>query len=199
VNPAKTGMIGHSEGGIIAPLVTLTLVPRPRALVLMAGTGRPFDVIIDEQARHAMEQGGMPKAEIDAEMAKRASVYAALRTGKPLPSTLDPAEAKEWSRNQAWMVSHLKHDPAKTAAKVKGVAVLIAQGSLDKQVSVADADALEVALKQHNKVVEKRVYPGLNHLFAPAKTGDVSEYSDPELNVDATFLADVVRFLTANL
>lgn len=199
VNPVKTGMIGHSEGGIIAPLVTTSLVPAPRALVLMAGTGRPFDVIIDEQALHAMQRAGLPKAEIDAEMAKRKAVYEAMRAGKPLPSTLDPEEAKEWSRNQAWMVSHLKHDPAGTAANVKGVAVFIAQGALDQQVAVADADALEVALTKQNKVVEKKVYPGLNHLFAPTKTGDISEYADPDVNVDATFLADVVRFLTANL
>jgi fermentation-respiration switch protein FrsA (DUF1100 family) len=97
------------------------------------------------------------------------------------------------------MASHLKHDPAAAAAKVKGVAVFIAQGELDQQVMVADADALEVALKQQNKVVSKKVYPGLNHLFAATKTGDWSEYADPEAKVDATFLADVVAFLRANL
>lgn len=199
VNPAKTGMVGHSEGGIIAPLVTLSLTPAPRALVLMAGTGRPFDVILDEQVRRGMARAGKPEGEVVIELKKRKAVYDALRAGKPLPADLDPAEVKAWSENQAWMVSHLKHDPAATAGRVKGVAVLVAQGALDQQVAVADADALEAALKKRNKIVEKKVYPGLNHLFAASKTGDLSEYSDPEAKVDATFLADVVRFLTANL
>lgn len=198
VNPAKTGIIGHSEGAIIAPLATLTLAPKPRALVLMAGTGRPFDVVLDEQALGAMQRAGMAEAEIAKEMAKRKAVYEALRAGKPLPTDLAPAEAKAWSTDQAWLVSHLRHDPAATAAKVKRVAVLVAQGALDQQVAVADADALEAALKKQNKVT-KKVYPGLNHLFAATKTGDISEYAAPEAEVDATFLADVVRFLTANL
>jgi fermentation-respiration switch protein FrsA (DUF1100 family) len=192
-------MVGHSEGGIIAPLVTLTLSPAPRALVLMAGTGRPFDVILDEQVRRGLARAGKPEAEVSRELAKRKAVYDALRAGKPLPSTLDPAEAKAWSENQAWVVSHLKHDPAGTAAKVKGVAVLVAQGALDQQVAVADAEALEIALKKQNKIVEKKVYPALNHLFAATKTGDISEYTDPEAQVDPTFLADVVRFLTKHL
>jgi dienelactone hydrolase len=199
VNPVKTGMVGHSEGGIIAPLVSLSLTPKPRALVLMAGTGRPFEVILDEQVRRGMMRSGKPEGEVVIELKKRKAVYDALRAGKPLPADLDPAEAKAWSENQAWIVSHLKHDPAGTAGKVKGVAVFIAQGALDQQVAVADADALESALKKQNKVVEKKVYPGLNHLFAATKTGDLSEYADPEAKVDATFLADVVRFLTANL
>ncbi|HUQ02672.1 MAG TPA: alpha/beta hydrolase [Kofleriaceae bacterium] len=199
VNPVKTGIVGHSEGGIIAPLVTLSLSPKPRALVLMAGTGRGFDVIIDEQAQRALVRAGTPEAEITAEMKKRRAIYEAMRAGKPLPADVSPAEAKEWTQNQAWIVSHLKHDPAATAAKVKGVAAFIAQGALDQQVAVADADALETALKKQNKVVQKKVYPELNHLFAATKTGDMSEYSDPEATVDATFLADVVRFLTANL
>lgn len=199
VDPARTGIIGHSEGGILAPLVTLSLSPKPRALVLMAGTGRPFDVILDEQARNALVRSGETEAEVAANLAKRKTVYDALRAGKPLPAGLDPAEAEAWRKGQAWIASHLRHDPAATAAKVKGVAVLVAQGALDQQVRVADADALEAALKQQNKVVVKKVYPGLNHLFAASKTGDISEYADPEAKVDETFLADVARFLTAHL
>ncbi len=199
VNPVKTGMVGHSEGGIIAPMVSLTSLPTPRALVLMAGTGRPFDVILQEQARRSLEAAGRPAADVAEELAKRQAVFDAMRAGKPLPSTLDPGEAKAYGENLSWMTSHLRHDPAATAAKVKGVAVLIAQGSLDQQVAVADADALELALKKQNKVVEKIVYPGLNHLFAPTQTGDVSEYTSPEAQVDERFLRDVVRFLTANL
>jgi fermentation-respiration switch protein FrsA (DUF1100 family) len=196
---APLSMVGHSEGGIIAPMVALTASPTPRAMVLMAGTGRPFDVILDEQARRSMARTGTPEAEAAKEMAKRKAVFDALRAGQPLPSTLTPEEAKAWSQNQAWIVSHLNHDPAATAGKVKGVAVLVAQGALDQQVAVADADALEAALKKQNKIVEKKVYPGLNHLFAATKTGDLSEYADPAAQVDATFLADVVRFLGANL
>ncbi|MBE7452958.1 MAG: alpha/beta hydrolase [Kofleriaceae bacterium] len=199
IDPARTGIIGHSEGGIVAPLVTLRLTPRPRALVLMAGTGRPFDVIIQEQARRGLERAGMPAAEVEAALATRQRVYDALRAGQPLPAELDEAERKAYGDGQAWIVSHLRHDPAATAARVKGVAVLIAQGELDQQVAVADADALAAALRKGNKVVEKLVYPGLNHLFVATTTGDLAEYTDPDAQIDERFLADVVRFLAKHL
>ncbi len=199
IDPNKIGIVGHSEGGIIAPLVALAATPKPRALVLMAGTGRPFDVILQEQARRGLERSGKPAAEQAADLAERQAVYDALRAGKPLPTSLDPTEVKQYTDGQAWMVSHLRHDPEATAARLKGVAVLIAQGQLDQQVAVADAEALEVALKRGNKVVEKIIYPGLNHLFAPTQTGDIAEYTDPGVHIDDHFLADVVRFLKANL
>jgi hypothetical protein len=199
IDPARVGMIGHSEGGIIAPLVA-SRDPRVRALVLMAGTGRPLDVIIMEQLRRGLERTGKPADEIERDQARMRAALDAIRDGKPLPADMSAVEQQQWETGRAWMQSHFRHDPAAVAAKLGRIPVLIAQGDTDRQVALADADALAAGFaKAKNRKVQKKVYAGLNHLFARSTTGDVSEYSDPEATIDAGFLADVVAFLKASL
>ncbi|HVK76528.1 MAG TPA: alpha/beta fold hydrolase [Kofleriaceae bacterium] len=199
IDPARVGLIGHSEGGIVAPLVA-SRDPKVRALVLMAGTGRPLDVILLEQLRRGLERSGRPADEVEQEMARSTAILAAIAAGKPLPDDIDEREKKQWEDSRAWMASHIKHDPAKIAAKLSKVSVLIAQGDTDRQVAVADADALAAAFaKARNKQAQKKIYAGLNHLFARSTTGEISEYADPDARVDEGFLTDVVGFLRRSL
>jgi uncharacterized protein len=59
--------------------------------------------------------------------------------------------------------------------------ILILQGALDRQITADQADMLEQAARQGgNKQVTKQVFPNLNHLFLPAKTGAVEEYTKLE-------------------
>jgi alpha-beta hydrolase superfamily lysophospholipase len=199
IDPARIALIGHSEGGVVAPLVALA-DRKVRALVLMAGTGRPLDVIILEQVERAVRTTGLGADHVEGELARTRAVFEALRRDAPLPDDVPPAAARQWEASRAWMRSHLAHDPAATARKLGRVAVLIAQGDKDQQVAVADAEVLRDAFaRARNQQVEYRIYPGLNHLFARSATGDISEYSSPEAAVDAGFLADVVDFLRRRL
>jgi fermentation-respiration switch protein FrsA (DUF1100 family) len=94
------------------------------------------------------------------------------------------------------MKSYLDHDPAALARKLPTPAVLLAQGEKDQQVKVADAELLEKSFRAGgNRKIVLKVYPQLNHLFAAAKTGSVSEYADPDAHVDEKFLEDVVSFV----
>ena len=60
--------------------------------------------------------------------------------------------------------------------------ILILQGALDAQVPPHHAERLAElgASAQEAPPVEVKTLPALNHLFVPAKTGDVAEYASLE-------------------
>ncbi|HJZ83958.1 MAG TPA: alpha/beta hydrolase [Polyangia bacterium] len=191
IDPARVGLVGHSEGAIIGPVVA-TRDRKLRALVLMAGTGRTLDLVILDQIEQAMRNRGASAAEIEKELARSRERFAAIREGKPLP---DDEGRPTLEKMTPWLHSYFVHDPAATARKLKSIAVLIAQGARDVQVSVKDAEILRDAIaKAGNRRLSFRLYPELNHLFAVTKTGSIADYSDPDAKVDAGFLRDVVEF-----
>lgn len=193
IDPARIGAIGHSEGGVIAPILA-TRDRRLRAIALLAAPGRPLDAVLLEQYDRAQRRLGASDADRTAAVDRYRAVFAAIRAGTALPDT---TEGREWAGGEAWLRSHLAHDPIATARKLRRIAVLIAQGDLDQQVTTADADALAAAFAKAD-VTYKR-YAALNHLFVASTTGAVSEYVDPDATLDAAFVADLVGFLTGAL
>jgi len=92
-----------------------------------------------------------------------------------------------------WYVAFLKYDPLPTIGKVHQP-ILILQGALDQQVTADQAPMLqEAALAAGNKDVTMKVFPGLNHLFLPSKTGAFTEYSHLEVT---TIQPDVLDAIT---
>jgi hypothetical protein len=83
--------------------------------------------------------------------------------------------------------SLLTFDPARAMTNVKQP-ILILQGALDKQVLPYHADKLAELGRGRKKAasVEVKQLPGLNHLFVPARTGDLSEYESLETKVIST-------------
>ena len=168
--------------------------PKVRAIVLMAGTGRPLDDVLYEQVEREARDSGMSGETLKKEMDLQRRTTNAIRDGKPLPADL-PADKRGLVEVVGpWLRSHFRHDPAKTIPTVKAK-VMIAQGAKDTQVSVRDAELLHGAKPD----AVYKIYPGLNHLFAKAQTGSITEYSDPNAKVDEGFLKDVVAFLKENL
>jgi len=193
IDPERTGIIGHSEGGVIAPMVA-SADPKVRAIVLMAGTGRPLDDVLYEQVEREARDSGMSGEQLKKEMDLQRRTTNAIRDGKPLPADLPADKRSVVDAAGPWLRSHFNHDPAKTIPTVKAK-VMIGQGGKDTQVSVRDAELLHRAKPD----AVYKIYPGLNHLFAKAQTGSITEYSDPNAKVDEGFLKDVVGFLKENL
>jgi pimeloyl-ACP methyl ester carboxylesterase len=199
IDPKRVGLVGHSEGALVAPVVAAA-DRKTRAVALLAAPGRAVDVIMIEQIERSLARSGVSKEQSDAELARFRGAFEAIRKGEPVPADVPEIQRKEWEEARPWLRSHLEHDPIAAARKVKRVPVLIAQGGKDQQITTADADALKAALaKGGNKKVEVKVYPNLNHLFAPSETGSIAEYADPAAVIDATFLADVVAFAKKRL
>ena len=83
----------------------------------------------------------------------------------------------------AWTREYFAYDPLPTVRKVKQP-LLILQGEHDRQVYAAHAAMLaDAARAAGNKSVTVKVFPTLNHLFLPSKTGSFSEYSHLETTV----------------
>src|SRR5690606_29348586 len=133
------------------------------ALVLMAGTGRPLDVVIREQMTWFLRKQGLEQKKIDELVAKARESHDAIREGKPVPAAEPSIQTDKMRRLEPWLRSHFVHDPAATAARLSKIPVFIAQGGKDMQVSVKDAEILRDAMRAAgNQSVRFAVYPELN-------------------------------------
>ncbi len=198
LDPKRVGIVGHSEGGTIATLAA-TADPNLRALVLLATMGRSLDKISLEQRETAMRQIGMSAADIKKEQDRYTRAYAAIKSGKPLPTDLPDTDRQALEPLLPYLASHFRHDVARTLRKLD-LPVLVAQGGKDFHVSMADAKALADALRKGgNKRVVVKDYPELSHMFAPVKTGTLADYSDPSLAIHPAFIGDVITFLEQSL
>lgn len=172
----RIALVGHSEGGTIAPMLAAS-DPRIAAIVLMAGAGKSGDLISMEQLRAVLDQDtSMTDEQKKQKLAEEQEVIQAVQTGGDLSKY--PAQVR-----LPWIREFWTYDPLPTIRKVRQP-ILILQGALDRQVSAEQATMLEEAARSAgNKDVTKRIFPNLNHLFLPAKTGAFSEY--PKLETTA--------------
>lgn len=216
------GLVGHSEGGLVAPLAATRATPEARALrflVLLAGPGVPLGDILTEQQRLILGVQGVPPSMIDAnervlerliaiarEDENRESAEAAMRTTltdyiATLPEGVRPAmraqmEAQMQQMNSAWMRWMLAYDPL-PALRALEMPVLAVFGERDLQVPPLQNKApLEAALRAANHPASQVVeLPGLNHLFQAAPTGSPAEYAGIEETMNAAALELVGRWI----
>lgn len=169
IDPKRIALVGHSEGGLIAPMVAAT-DPQVAAIALLAGPGKRGDEIILYQLGQGVDAD---LSLTDAErVEKRAEQRQMIRN---IIEGGDTSKAPDLLKG-AWMKYFFTYEPLPAVRKV-GQPILILQGALDRQVTADQAELLEdAARKAGNKDVTKRVYANLNHLFLPAKTGSPAEY-----------------------
>jgi fermentation-respiration switch protein FrsA (DUF1100 family) len=204
VDPRRIGLIGHSEGGIIAPMVAARN-PAVAFIVMMAGSGVPGDQILPIQTMLIGEAAGVPhdvavkNAELEREIVKiveREKDHAAMekavreRLGSNLP------EAQIRALESPWFRYFLEYDPAPALRKVK-CPLLALNGEKDLQVPPkqnlpAIRKALEEGGNRHFETVE---FPGLNHLFQTAKTGAATEYGDIEETIAPAVLEKIAGWI----
>ncbi len=198
----KIGLIGHSEGGMVAP-VAASKDKTISFIVLLAGVGTTGREVLETQNVLIAKAKGIP----DAFIAKTSSdikriIDAVMNYNDPEKSAEDisdfinseldklpeaqvekmggrSAKIKENLNiyNTKWMRSFLRFEPANYLKKVD-CPVLALNGTLDLQVPYKEnLEAIEKALKKGgNKKVTTKALEGLNHLFQHAKKGIPSEY-----------------------
>ena len=196
IDPARVGLIGHSEGGLIAPMVAAR-EPSTAFVVMMAGPGVNGADILAEQGRLISKAMGMSDAKIAESSALREQAIAIVRAEKDpavaaarLRERLTAAakaqglgdaaiEAQIKALNSDWFRFFYDYDPTPAQAKVRCPVLAIA-GSKDLQVPPdQNLPPIRAALA-HNADAEVDELPGLNHLFQTAATGGVQEYSQIE-------------------
>jgi dipeptidyl aminopeptidase/acylaminoacyl peptidase len=172
----RLGVLGHSEGAVIAPMVA-TKEPSLRAIVLLAGVADPARSALHFQMKNGIEHNTkLTPAEKEAQIAE-------------IPKKIDGMMAAD-----PWMKFFLTYDPAATMRRVK-TPVLILTGSNDQQAAPAQVALEEAAFKSGgNKDVTARVIPGLNHLFAEDSDGFPGNYA--KLPPPVMMRNDVIKIVT---
>ena len=221
VDPLRVGIIGHSEGGIIAAIVA----SRDHGLafaVLLAGPGIPGEKLLYLQNAAIARASGVSEAVIADANAKNALLYA-IAMGKDEPSfqqakvlevyrgmlpqgapqvqiTALETQAKQTADQllSPWFRTFLALDPAPYLEKVR-IPLLAMVGSKDLQVP---AEANLSAIKAAMAVAGNRKYSGLelaglNHLFQTAGTGLPGEYGDLVETFAPRALEELGNWITA--
>ena len=159
IRPERLGVLGHSEGAIIAPIVA-EKEPTLRAIVLLAGIAQPGRIALHFQIKNGYEHDTKLTPE------KRSELIAAI------PARIDAMMAAD-----PWMKFFLTYDPAATMRRVK-TPVLILTGSRDQQAVPEQVALMEKAFREGgNKNATARVLPDLNHLFVHDTDGFPGNYA----------------------
>jgi pimeloyl-ACP methyl ester carboxylesterase len=200
------GLIGHSEGGIIAPMVAAKLENDIAFIVLLAGTGVAGDrILLEQQIAITKANGGTPQT-IETQRKLMETILPIIKTSNETrdvltnrlvatAKTIDSETSENKIRNNmqrltsAWMRFFISYDPAPALAKVK-CPVLALNGTKDVQITPQlNLAAIEQTLKQSgNQDYKTLELSGLNHLFQTAHTGSPSEYEEIEETFSPTAL-----------
>ncbi|WP_294304116.1 alpha/beta hydrolase [uncultured Chryseobacterium sp.] len=193
------GLLGHSEGGMIAPMVA-TMNKKVKFLVLMAAPGTPIEQLLIEQNAKGGKLMGQSDLVIEQNKKANSEIYRFIKNysgnnyNKDLQEFLNKNFADQLGENaieniqkqtsSPWFRYFVKFNPDQYLSKIK-IPVLALNGSLDFQVPAKEnLDAISKSLKKAgNPDFKTQELPGLNHLFQEAKTGAFTEYADIEQTI----------------
>jgi uncharacterized protein len=203
IDGGRTGYIGHSEGGMVAPLA-LERTGQGAFLVLLAAPGIPLRHLAPRQAQAMARAEGLPARQVEAQRRLADGIATLLAAGleagelkaaaRPillegfagLPPVVREREVERALAHYAspWATFAMRHDPREPLRAVR-VPVLALNGARDTQVDArSNLEGIANALRGGgNRQVEVRTLPGLNHYFQTARTGAFSEYA----RIDETF------------
>lgn len=214
------GIAGHSEGGLIAPMVAVRPGSPAKFIIMLAGPGVSGAEILKLQFKKTSLAAGLPP-ELTAQMAEHQSrMLDHLLAGKKEDAITElielqilqrrlgnvTDEGKAMMRREVmpqmdrmtspWFSHFLRHDPQETLRRVR-VPVLVLNGELDTQVDPdQNVPVIEAAFKAGgNSDVTVQRLPKLNHLLQTAKTGSPTEYGQIEETMSETVPAVIASWI----
>ena len=217
IDPQLIGLAGHSEGGLIAPIVAAS-DRRIGFIVSLAGPGVPGEDLINRQNADISLASGLDQKKIKELISVNKKLFAVLKKEpdnkiaetkiialykKILAGKKTSPEDTEKALKQlnaglnpltyTWFRYFLKTDPAIFWKKVK-CPVLALNGDKDLQVAAdPNLEAIGKALKSGgNTLYRSYKMPGLNHLFQHCTTGLPSEYGE----IEETFSPGVLNIIS---
>lgn len=221
IDPKKIGLIGHSEGGLIAPLVA-TQSKDVAFIVMLGGPGIPGDKILQIQQKLIAEGSGVDKEEIKGTEEINKKIFDIVKKPSDIeqlkidlrsnlqkflhknPDFKKPGNmaSDEFIRLQIetyatpWMQYFIRYNPVNTLKKVK-IPVLALNGEKDLQITPKEnLNAIKKALrKARNKNMTIMELPDLNHLFQESETGAPQEYQKIEQTYSPMALKEVLHWL----
>lgn len=214
----KIGIIGHSEGGLIAPIIA-SHNNKVSFIVLMAGPSVPGSIIIPDQQELILKASGEQESEVEKQFALNKQIvdYIAkntatadiqqdlaknienwmkeLKISVPKSTSVKTfARQSAYSMSNSWMRAFITLSPQHYIDKVE-CPILALFGENDLQVSVrANLEPMQQLLA-HHKNSKVHVFPKLNHLFQTSETGNPSEYPLIEETLSPDFMAYVKNWI----
>lgn len=168
---SRVGVIGHSEGGLIAFM--LAADGRTDFIVSLAGTGVKGDTIIAGQSNDALR-----------------------RTGRPANVTATDIRKQAETGGNAWLRYFVDYDPADVIASTT-CPVMALNGTMDTQVRPRlNLDRIK-SLLPHNAKNSIKEYDGLNHLFQHCTTGFADEYGTIEETMSEDVMKDIAGWINS--
>ena len=222
VNPTQIGLIGHSEGGLVAAQAAATL-PEIGFIVLLAGPGVPLSELIPRQIEDVMVTMGVDADLIARQAQAQREIFRIVLEQGDTPDATEQLRAalndlghglSEEQRASLgftppqidayvhqvltpWYREFLGTDPRPILEQV-ACPVLALNGAKDLQVAAADnLAAIDAALKKGgNADVTVINFPDLNHLFQHADTGSPVEYAMIEETINPAVLDVITDWIT---
>jgi pimeloyl-ACP methyl ester carboxylesterase len=197
VDASRIGLVGHSEGGVIASMVA-SRTTDVTFQVLLASSGVVGETLLYQQASRLAKALGANDEQLTKGRALQSQLYEILKTEKDVETMRARiralnGEASAQVLTTPWFRFFLTYDPAVTLRQVK-VPTLALNGENDLQVSATEnLAAIESALKAGgNRDVTVRSLPRLNHLFQTSRTGLPAEYGA----ISETFSPEVLAIVS---
>ncbi len=201
------GIIGHSEGGLIAFMLGAK-VEELNFIVSLAGTAVSGDQILIEQNRLLLEKSGVSTEIVNSYCELLKEIYTIKRSGAQFDRESKITKLRNKYSNlplqmtdniaallqpQAWFDYFISYDPTDALKKIT-CKILALNGNKDVQV-IANQNIS--ALKQHipSEQLTTKIYPDLNHLFQHCNTGMPNEYYQIEETIAPEVLTDITKWI----
>lgn len=195
INARQIGLVGHSEGGVVAPLAVVS-DPDVSFLILLAGLGVTGETSILAQKEAILRVSGL-SPDVSADRAVYQAILAGAdeeivrKTAAPVVGSLSARARENYFRmilSPYWKMM-LSYDPAPTLERLK-IPVLALFGEKDIQVlPELNAEPIQkVAEKAQDQRITVKILPGLNHLFQTSSTGSPAEYGQIEETISPVVL-----------
>ncbi len=203
----RLGLMGHSEGGLVALFAIANRLADPQALVLLAAPGRGMAAILEEQLAASLQRAGGSAAEIQAIREETRVAVAALQRvdGHVLELSAELADnrvAALFAHAAGLMRSELELQPDGLMRVVRALGrpdprrVLIVQGAKDVQIILEDAELLAAAAPEATLLV----LPDMTHnLYDFAGPADIGLMPGPDTAISDTLVRSLVTFLDGHL
>lgn len=213
INDRAVGLIGHSEGGLVAPFVASRSAD-VAFIVLMAAPGLPGEEIVLMQAALIARQQGATEQQIEQSRTINRQIYDVVKTEpdsaarhRRLSEILTEARGQTHDSvgsfdsqiavlTSPWFRYFLTYDPRPALRSVRCPALALIG---EKDIQVPPKENLEAIAKAFaeggNARAAVKELPGLNHLFQSAQTGAVSEYATIEETISPSALTTVGEWI----
>ncbi|MCU1645638.1 MAG: Esterase EstD [Nocardia sp.] len=208
IDGKRIGLLGHSEGGYLAPLYASQPDSGVAFAILQAGPAVTGADVLLEQNRLILTASGAPPEQVAAQVGYISGLTSVIRNGDLAAAKVyaqqhnDSLPADQRASGETidamvtpYMAALINYDPAPALSALR-VPVLAMFGTKDLQVPAAQSEGPMRSLLAADPDATVQVFDGLNHLMQPATTGLPSEYGTIETTIDPQVLDYVAAWLT---